>query len=77
MRALGNVVSPGMGLRATIVSACGTGKALMGAHTALRVARSGRVLVLVPRCQCRPGWRAGAGSRRATATGRCWTRSAT
>ncbi|MEU3050350.1 Helicase associated domain protein [Streptomyces sp. NPDC006984] len=48
VRALGNVASPGVGLRATIVSACGTGKTLMGAHTALRVARSGRVLVLVP-----------------------------
>ncbi|MEU7851966.1 Helicase associated domain protein [Micromonospora parva] len=48
VRALGNAAFPGMGLRATIVSACGTGKTLMGAHTALRVARSGRVLVLVP-----------------------------
>ncbi|MFE7328177.1 Helicase associated domain protein [Streptomyces sp. NPDC057565] len=48
VRALGNVASSGMGLRATIVSACGTGKTLMGAHTALRVARTGRVLVLVP-----------------------------
>ncbi|WP_434587090.1 Helicase associated domain protein [Streptomyces sp. A5-4] len=46
--ALGNVPSGGVGLRATIVSACGTGKTLMGAHTALRVARTGRVLVLVP-----------------------------
>ncbi|MFD8508020.1 DEAD/DEAH box helicase family protein [Streptomyces sp. NPDC059687] len=43
--ALGNVPSRGVGLRATIVSACGTGKTLLGAHTALRVARSGRVLV--------------------------------
>ncbi|MFI1436724.1 DEAD/DEAH box helicase family protein [Streptomyces lydicus] len=38
----------GPGRRATIVSACGTGKTLMGAHTARQVARSGRVLVLVP-----------------------------
>ncbi|MFF5638424.1 Helicase associated domain protein [Streptomyces sp. NPDC012825] len=48
VRALGNVPSGGVGLRATIVSACGTGKTLMGAHTALRVARTGRVVVLVP-----------------------------
>lgn len=38
----------GPGLRATVVAACGTGKTLMGVHTAQRVARSGRVLVLVP-----------------------------
>lgn len=38
----------GSGLRATVVSACGTGKTLMGVHTARRVVRSGRVLVLVP-----------------------------
>ncbi|MGW4690434.1 DEAD/DEAH box helicase family protein [Streptomyces sp. NPDC004244] len=38
----------GTGLRATVVSACGTGKTLMGVHTAQRVARAGRVLVLVP-----------------------------
>ncbi|MFF3959755.1 Helicase associated domain protein [Streptomyces sp. NPDC001890] len=51
VRALGEASAEGVvgpGLRATIVSACGTGKTLMGAHTALRVARSGRVLVLVP-----------------------------
>ncbi|MFJ7258330.1 Helicase associated domain protein [Streptomyces sp. NPDC098085] len=48
VRALGNVPSAGAGLRATIVSACGTGKTFMGAHTASRVARSGGVLVLVP-----------------------------
>ncbi|MCG0283964.1 DEAD/DEAH box helicase family protein [Streptomyces sp. PSAA01] len=48
VRALGNVPSGGVGLRATIVSACGTGKTVMGAHTALRVARTGRVLVRVP-----------------------------
>lgn len=48
VRALRNVAAPGVGLQATIVSACGTGKTLMGAHTALRVARSGEVLVLVP-----------------------------
>ncbi|MFF5569134.1 Helicase associated domain protein [Streptomyces sp. NPDC012829] len=48
VRALGNVPSAGAGLRATIVSACGTGKTLMGAHTASRVAGAGRVLVLVP-----------------------------
>lgn len=51
VRALGEAPAEGVGgpgLRATIVSACGTGKTLMGAHTALRVARLGRVLVLVP-----------------------------
>lgn len=48
VHALGSVPSAGAGLRATIVSACGTGKTFMGAHTALRVARTGRVLVLVP-----------------------------
>lgn len=37
--------------------------------------RSGRRSVLS--CRSRPGWRAGAGSLRATATVRCWTRSAT
>jgi superfamily II DNA or RNA helicase len=48
VRALGDVPSAGAGLRATIVSACGTGKTFMGAHTASRVAGTGRVLVLVP-----------------------------
>ncbi|WP_240659621.1 DEAD/DEAH box helicase [Streptomyces sp. WAC 01529] len=48
VRALGAVPSAGAGLRATIVSACGTGKTFMGAHTALRVAGAGLVLVLVP-----------------------------
>ncbi|MFC8929763.1 Helicase associated domain protein [Streptomyces albidoflavus] len=48
VRTLGTVPPAGAGLRATIVSACGTGKTFMGAHTALRVARTGRVLVLVP-----------------------------
>ncbi|MEU9319520.1 DEAD/DEAH box helicase family protein [Streptomyces sp. NPDC048295] len=45
VRALGAVPSVGAGLRATIVSACGTGKTVMGAHTALRVAGGGPVLV--------------------------------
>lgn len=51
VRALGKVPSQGAagtGLRATIVSACGTGKTLMGATIAGRVARPGRVLVLLP-----------------------------
>lgn len=48
VHALESVSSAGAGLRATIVSACGTGKTFMGAHTALRVAGTGRVLVLVP-----------------------------
>ncbi|MEU9256331.1 DEAD/DEAH box helicase family protein [Streptomyces sp. NPDC048270] len=48
VHALGSVPSAGAGLRSTIVSACGTGKTFMGVHTALRVARTGRVLVLVP-----------------------------
>ncbi|MFC5239576.1 DEAD/DEAH box helicase family protein [Streptomyces atrovirens] len=48
VRTLGNVPPAGAGLRATIVSACGTDKTFMGAHIALRVARSGRALVLVP-----------------------------
>ncbi|MCX4970555.1 Helicase associated domain protein [Streptomyces sp. NBC_00654] len=34
--------------RATVVSACGTGKTIMAAHAALRLAPAGRVLVLVP-----------------------------
>ncbi|MFH9118493.1 DEAD/DEAH box helicase [Streptomyces globisporus] len=48
VHALGSIPSGGAGLRATIVSACGTGKTFMGAHTALRLARTGQVLVLVP-----------------------------
>ncbi|MFJ2629953.1 Helicase associated domain protein [Streptomyces sp. NPDC087532] len=48
VRALGNIPAAGAGLRATIVSACGTGKTFMGAHTASQVAGAGRVLVLVP-----------------------------
>ena len=39
---------PKDGLRATIVSACGTGKTVIAAHTAQRIAPFGRVLVLVP-----------------------------
>jgi superfamily II DNA or RNA helicase len=39
---------PANGLRATIVSACGTGKTITAAHAAQRIAPFGRVLVLVP-----------------------------
>ncbi|GGO96533.1 DEAD/DEAH box helicase [Wenjunlia tyrosinilytica] len=39
---------PARGLRATVVAACGTGKTAIGSHVALRVARHGRVLVVVP-----------------------------
>ncbi|WUT01456.1 Helicase associated domain protein (plasmid) [Streptomyces sp. NBC_00708] len=39
---------PRTGLRATVVAACGTGKTFIAAHSALRLARHGRVLVLVP-----------------------------
>lgn len=39
---------PEAGLRATVVAACGTGKTLMAAAAALRLARGGRVLVLLP-----------------------------
>ncbi|GAA2114096.1 DEAD/DEAH box helicase [Streptomyces synnematoformans] len=39
---------PADGLRATVVSACGTGKTAMAAHAAQRLAPYGRVLVLVP-----------------------------
>ncbi|WP_327241057.1 DEAD/DEAH box helicase [Streptomyces sp. NBC_01320] len=39
---------PRNGLRATVVAACGTGKTLIAAHSALRLARNGRVLVLLP-----------------------------
>ncbi|MFJ2275775.1 DEAD/DEAH box helicase family protein [Streptomyces sp. NPDC087866] len=39
---------PQAGLRATLVAACGTGKTFIAAHCALRLARHGRVLVLVP-----------------------------
>ncbi|MGW5852553.1 Helicase associated domain protein [Streptomyces sp. NPDC055254] len=39
---------PGAGLRATVVAACGTGKTFMAAAAALRLARHGRVLVLLP-----------------------------
>ncbi|MEV0416482.1 Helicase associated domain protein [Streptomyces sp. NPDC050448] len=69
VRALGRVPAQGaaeMGLRATIVSACGTGKTLMGATIAGRVARPGRVLVLLPTLdllvQTVAAWR-GAGRR--------------
>ncbi|MFD3549356.1 Helicase associated domain protein [Streptomyces sp. NPDC058655] len=47
-RALGGTPPADGGLRATVVSACGTGKTFMGAHISLRVARTGGVLVLVP-----------------------------
>ncbi|RKN38498.1 DEAD/DEAH box helicase [Streptomyces hoynatensis] len=39
---------PRGGLRATVVMPCGSGKTLVAADTARRVARRGRVLVLVP-----------------------------
>ncbi|AUH38854.1 DEAD/DEAH box helicase [Streptomyces sp. CMB-StM0423] len=39
---------PPDGLRATVVSACGTGKTITAAHAAMRIAPYGRVLVLVP-----------------------------
>ncbi|MCZ7430089.1 DEAD/DEAH box helicase [Streptomyces sp. WMMC1477] len=39
---------PRNGLRATVVSACGTGKTLIGINAAQRLAMYGRVLVLVP-----------------------------
>lgn len=39
---------PSNGLRATVVSACGTGKTIMAAHAAKRLVPHGRVLVLVP-----------------------------
>ncbi|MFB7983940.1 DEAD/DEAH box helicase [Streptomyces vinaceus] len=39
---------PKTGLRATVVAACGTGKTYMAAAAALRLARGGRVLVLLP-----------------------------
>ncbi|MBT2407692.1 MULTISPECIES: DEAD/DEAH box helicase [unclassified Streptomyces] len=39
---------PQAGLRATVVAACGTGKTIMAAAAALRLARGGRVLVLLP-----------------------------
>ncbi|MET8422121.1 Helicase associated domain protein [Streptomyces sp. NPDC005098] len=39
---------PRNGLRATVVAACGTGKTFIAAHSALRLARNGRVLVLLP-----------------------------
>ncbi|MFI5983580.1 Helicase associated domain protein [Streptomyces sp. NPDC051555] len=39
---------PRAGLRATVVAACGTGKTFVAAAAALRLARHGRVLVLLP-----------------------------
>ncbi|MFD7026633.1 Helicase associated domain protein [Streptomyces sp. NPDC059917] len=39
---------PQAGLRATVVAACGTGKTFIAAAAALRLARHGRVLVLLP-----------------------------
>nr|WP_279571300.1 DEAD/DEAH box helicase [Streptomyces hainanensis] len=39
---------PAAGLRATVVMPCGSGKTMVAAFTARRVARNGRVLVLVP-----------------------------
>ncbi|MEV7547462.1 Helicase associated domain protein [Streptomyces sp. NPDC089915] len=39
---------PRPGLRATVVAACGTGKTFIAAAAALRLARGGRILVLLP-----------------------------
>ncbi|MCB5181517.1 DEAD/DEAH box helicase [Streptomyces antimicrobicus] len=39
---------PTDGLRASVVAACGTGKTLISAHSALRIAKGGRVLVMLP-----------------------------
>ncbi|MFE2140510.1 Helicase associated domain protein [Streptomyces sp. NPDC059456] len=39
---------PKAGLRATVVAACGTGKTFIAAAAAIRLARGGRVLVLLP-----------------------------
>ncbi|MFI5635584.1 DEAD/DEAH box helicase family protein [Streptomyces sp. NPDC051664] len=39
---------PRNGLRATVVAACGTGKTFIAAHSALWLARNGRILVLLP-----------------------------
>ncbi|MFJ6054647.1 Helicase associated domain protein [Streptomyces sp. NPDC092307] len=39
---------PEAGLRATVVAACGTGKTFIAAAAALRLARHGRILVLLP-----------------------------
>ncbi|MFD6877241.1 MULTISPECIES: DEAD/DEAH box helicase family protein [unclassified Streptomyces] len=39
---------PKAGLRATVVAACGTGKTFIAAAAAVRLARGGRVLVLLP-----------------------------
>lgn len=39
---------PADGLRASVVMACGTGKTLVAAHSAKRLAPNGRVLVLLP-----------------------------
>ncbi|MCJ0875273.1 DEAD/DEAH box helicase [Streptomyces sp. AP-93] len=39
---------PKAGLRVTVVAACGTGKTFIAAAAALRLARGGRVLVLLP-----------------------------
>ncbi|MFE3996527.1 Helicase associated domain protein [Streptomyces goshikiensis] len=39
---------PAAGLRASIVAACGTGKTLIAAHSALRIAKGGRTLVVLP-----------------------------
>ncbi|KPI31939.1 type III restriction protein res subunit [Actinobacteria bacterium OV450] len=39
---------PNAGLRATVVAACGTGKTFIAAAAALRLARGGRILVLLP-----------------------------
>ncbi|MGW7142485.1 Helicase associated domain protein [Streptomyces xanthophaeus] len=39
---------PKAGLRATVVAACGTGKTFIAATASLRLARGGRVLVLLP-----------------------------
>jgi len=39
---------PADGLRATVVAACGTGKTLIAAHSAMRISKGGRTLVMLP-----------------------------
>ncbi|MFF4291390.1 Helicase associated domain protein [Streptomyces sp. NPDC001633] len=39
---------PANGLRAKVIAACGTGKTLMAAHSAMRIAKGGRILVVLP-----------------------------
>lgn len=39
---------PANGLRTKVIAACGTGKTLMAAHSAMRIAKGGRILVVLP-----------------------------